>query len=56
MNISSVKHQKYNDELSDTVIATIDGQEMFIAKDEGNRHWVAIKAWVADGNTIDSAD
>tara|TARA_B100000965_G_C19396531_1_gene671417 strand:+ start:660 stop:830 length:171 start_codon:yes stop_codon:yes gene_type:complete len=55
MNITSVKHQKYNDELSDVVKATIDGQEMFIPKDEGNRHWVAIQAWVADGNTIEEA-
>jgi len=56
MNITSVKHQKFNDTVSDVVKATIDGQEMYVAKDEGNRHWVAIQEWVADGNTIDSAD
>lgn len=56
MIITSVKYQKYMDEDANAVKATIDGQEMFIPKDEGNRHWIAIQEWVADGNTIDSAD
>ena len=44
-------------ETSDVVKATIDGQEMFVPIDaEGNRHWQAIQAWVADGNTIEEAD
>ena len=43
-------------ETSDAVIAIIDGEETFVPIDaEGNRHWQAIQAWVADGNTIDSA-
>ena len=56
MNITSVKHQKFNDTVSDVVKATIDGKEWFVPKDEGNRHWVAVQAWVADGNTIEEAD
>ena len=37
--------------------ATIDGEEMFVPIDgEGNRHWEAIQAWVAEGNTIAEAD
>ena len=57
MNITSVKHQKFNDTVSDVVKATIDGKEWFVPKDDNsNRHWVAILEWVADGNTIDSAD
>ena len=57
MNSTSVKHQKFNDTVSDVVKATIDGKEWFVPKDDNsNRHWVAILEWVADGNTIDSAD
>ncbi len=37
--------------------ATIDGEEMFVPIEaEGNIHWEAIEKWVADGNTIDSAE
>ena len=57
MIITSVKYQKYMNETSNVVKATIDGEEIFVPRDaEGNRHWQAIQAWVADGNTIDSAD
>ncbi len=45
------------DKTSDVVKATVDGQEMFIPINaEGNRHWVAIQEWVAEGNTIEEAD
>lgn len=44
-------------ETSDVVKATIDDEEIFVPIDsEGNRHWQAIQAWVADGNTIEEAD
>tara|TARA_A100001035_G_C27464343_1_gene356005 strand:+ start:373 stop:546 length:174 start_codon:yes stop_codon:yes gene_type:complete len=57
MIITSVKYQKYMDKTSDVVKATVDGQEMFIPINaEGNRHWVAIQEWVAEGNTIEEAD
>ena len=48
MIITSVKYQKYMDETSNAVKATING--------EGNRHWQAIQEWVAEGNTIAEAD
>ena len=57
MNITSVKYQKYMDKTSDVVKATIDGEEMFVPIDAtDNRHWIAIQAWVAEGNTIAEAD
>ena len=57
MIITSVKYQKYMNETSDVVKATIDGEEIFVPRNaEGNRHWVAIQEWVAKGNTIEEAD
>ena len=57
MNITSVKYEKNLDGEINSVKATINGVEWFVPKDDdSNRHWVAIQAWVADGNTIDSAD
>ena len=45
------------DKTSDVVKATIDGEEMFVPIDAtDNRHWIAIQAWVAEGNTIAEAD
>ena len=58
MKITSAKYCKdpYTNE-NVTVKATIDGQEMFVPKDAtDNRHWVAIQAWVAEGNKITEAD
>ena len=56
MNITKAKY--HNSELpnSTNIKATIDGEEMFVPIVDNNRHWIAIQAWVADGNTIDSAD
>ena len=30
--------------------------EIFVPLDSNNRHYKAIQAWVADGNTIEAAD
>ncbi len=57
MNITSAKYIAGLDNENTTVKATIDGEEMFVPIDaEGNRHWIAIQAWVAEGNTIAEAD
>ena len=57
MNITSAQYLKNDDNENDTVLATIDGEEMFVPKDaKGNRHWEAIQEWVAEGNTIAEAD
>ena len=37
------------------IVATIDGTEMFVPLDTGNRHYQAILDWVAEGNTIQDA-
>ena len=57
MNITSAKYIAGLDNKNSTIKATIDGQVMFVSIDaEGNRHWQAIQAWVAEGNTIAEAD
>jgi len=58
MNITSAKYCKdpYTNENA-CIKATIDGQEMFVPINaEGNRHWIAMQEWVAEGNTIAEAD
>ena len=40
---------------SDTIKATIDGEDAFVPVDTANRHYQAILDWVADGNTIQDA-
>mgnify|MGYP003111947843 CR=1 FL=1 len=37
-------------------ITTIDGTKISVPLDEDNRHYQAILAWVAEGNTIQEAD
>ena len=60
MNITSAKYYKgiSDDDLFVKAIIKIgnDEEETHIPTDPNNRHWQAIQAWVADGNTIDSAD
>ena len=56
MNITSAKYTKDDFNIKN-IKAKIDGEEMFVPIDaEGNRHWIAIQAWVAEGNTIAEAD
>jgi len=56
MNIKSVKYVAV-DGKNVGVTATIDGEEWSVPMGaEGNRHWQAIQAWVAEGNTIAEAD
>ena len=57
MNITQAKY--YADAVSNqnmSIQATIDGQTMSVPLDPANRHYAAILAWVADGNTIAAAD
>jgi len=55
MNITSAQYRQDNGE-NVGIMATIDGQEMFIPLDPANRHYQAIQEWVAEGNTIEEAD
>ena len=56
LNITKAKY--YNNLLGnrDHIIATIEGEEMHVPIDEGNRHYKAILAWVEEGNEIEAAD
>ena len=58
MNITAAKYYKSPNMAGDpsTVIATIDGQELFVPMVESNRHYKAILAWVEEGNEIEAAD
>ena len=57
MNITAAKYTAPEDNVARNIKATIDGEEMFVPINaEGNRHWQAIQAWVAEGNTIAEAD
>lgn len=56
MNITKAKHNKFEGQDTGCVTATIDGVELQVPKDTGNRHYAAIQEWVAEGNTIAEAD
>jgi hypothetical protein len=57
MNEMTITSAQYvSDSNDDTIEAIIDGQTLFVPVDNGNRHYVAILAWVAEGNTIADAD
>ena len=55
-NIESVKYVAKDGE-NVSIDATIDGEQWSVPINaEHNRHWKAIQAWVADGNTIEEAE
>ena len=55
MNITAAQYIQSHGQNS-VIKATIDGQELFVPIDEGNRHYKAILAWVEEGNEIEAAD
>jgi len=57
MNITSAQYLKNDDNKNDTVLATIDGVEMSVPLDQGNRHYAEILRQVSAGTlTIKEAD
>ena len=57
MNITEAKFLKDPISKTDvTVKCKIDGQYVFVPIDTGNRHYQAVLAWVAKGNTITASD
>ena len=58
MIVTSAKHTPdFMGQPTNTVIATIDGQEMSVPIDNGNRHYAAILEWAKeDGNEIQAAE
>ena len=67
MNIESAKYKgtfKWDSEkgemvidnsINECIVATIDGQEMFVPIDDSNMQYEAILKWVAKGNSIQPA-
>ena len=49
-----IKNERYNS--INCIKATIDDEVLFIPIAAGNRHYIAIQDWVAEGNTIKAAD
>ena len=56
MNITAAQYIRGAEGTNEIIKTTIDGEELFVPIDEGNRHYKAILAWVAEGNTIEEAD
>tara|TARA_A100001391_G_scaffold41190_1_gene23512 strand:+ start:426 stop:632 length:207 start_codon:yes stop_codon:yes gene_type:complete len=52
---SAKSQMVYDNSVNDNIIATIDGEKMFVPIDDANRHYQAILRWVAEGNTIEEA-
>ena len=51
MNVTSVTYI-YNDDNEKVMIkAVIDGKNLGVPIDDSNRHYVAIKEWLDDGNS-----
>ena len=56
MIITSAKYTLNEDGEKNAILAVIDGVQWGVPLSENNRHYQAILAWVADGNTIEEAD
>jgi hypothetical protein len=57
MNIKSAKYIEDKDDNKIAVSVVIDGETLSVPLNVvGNRHWIAIQKWVAEGNTIAEAD
>ena len=57
MNITKAQYVSETPMPNEPIIrVTIDGIEMTVPQDPANRHYQAIKEWVAEGNKIEEAD
>ena len=57
MNITKAQYVSETPMPNEPIIrVTIDGIEMTVPQDPVNRHYQAIKEWVAEGNKIEDAD
>ena len=52
----NIENPKWMDATEQCISVTINGNHMAVPKDELNKEYIAILAWVADGNTIEDAD
>ena len=55
MNITSAKYKTSKSE-NDSIILVVDGKTLHVPIAPDNRHYQAVQAWVAEGNTIADAD
>ena len=56
MIISNAQYIQNEHNEAKTIIATIDGQKLYVPLDPANRHYAALLEWVDEGNTIQDAD
>ena len=57
MNITKAQYVSETPMPNEPIIrVTIDGIEMTVPQAPANRHYQAIKEWVAEGNKIEDAD
>jgi hypothetical protein len=52
----NIENPKWMDDLKDCISVTINSKHMAVPKDELNKEYRAILAWVAEGNSIADAD
>ena len=48
----TIDNVKWADDYMSSIVATINGQTLFIPNDMANRHRCIIERWVQDGNVI----
>ena len=51
--MQTIENVKWADADNSSIVATINGQTMFIPNDMANRHREMIEQWVEDGNVIE---
>ena len=57
MNITSAQYCAYKDDNQNSIVATIDGQKLYVPLDPNNRHYAEILKQVEAGElTIAEAD
>jgi len=55
--IKTVKKLNIDGDFSNTYLLTLQNDvQLFVPKDDNNRHYQEIQKWVAEGNTIQEAD
>jgi hypothetical protein len=52
----NIENPKWMDDLKECISVTINGKHMSVPKDEPNKEYREILAWVAEGNSIADAD
>ena len=56
MNITSAQYIQNMNNQNDCIKTVINSKTLYVPLDPANRHYQAIQAWVAEGNTIAEAE